>query len=170
MMSADGLEAFAAPVTCAGPDDVADAEDCTVLLAPLDAAPPFADAELTAEDEPALVDVELTTEEVAELTTREVDELTTEEVDEPCVVAEDPDVAAGVDVELRTTGAVLLFAEAWLVTATLREGVGPVELATLSVAGTGRTVAVLVLEAGATMDCADLGAQKSMNCANCGLT
>jgi hypothetical protein len=129
MMNAEGLEELAAPVTCAGPDDVAEAEVRAVLLAP----PPFADAELTTEE------------------------------------AEEPGVAA---VELRTTGAVLLFAEAWLVTATLRVGVGPVEVATttLSVAGTGITVAVLVLEAGATIDCADLGAQKSTNCANCGLT
>jgi hypothetical protein len=131
MMKAEGLDAFAAPVTCAGPDDVAEP---AALDEPT--TPPFADAELTTEE------------------------------------AEDPGVAAGVDVELRTTGAVLLFADAWLVTATLRVGVGPVEVATttLSVAGTGITVAVLVLEAGATIDCADLGAQKSTNCANCGLT
>lgn len=86
MMNADGLEAFAAPVTCAGPDDVAEAEVRAVLLVP---TPPFPDAELTAEEEPtapAFADVELTTEELV--------------------------VAAGVDVELSTTGAVLLFAEA----------------------------------------------------------
>jgi hypothetical protein len=84
MMNADGLEELAAPVTCAGPDDVAEAEVRTVLLAPLDepaaldepTTPPFADAELTTED------------------------------------ADEPGVAAGVDVELSTTGAVLLFAEA----------------------------------------------------------
>lgn len=133
MMKAEGFDELAAPVTCAGPDEVAEADVRIVELALLDAAPPFPDAELAVEEEPtapAFADAELTTEEVEEL-----------------------GVAAGV--ELMTTGVVLLFAEAWLVTATLREGVGPVEVATLSVAGTGSTVAVLVLEGAATMLCAD---------------
>lgn len=92
MMNAEGLDASAAlAVTCAGPEEVAEAE--------LD-APPALDEPAT----PAFADAVLT--------------------------AEEAGVAAAAEFELRITGSVLLFADAWLVTATLRVGVGPVEVAT----------------------------------------
>jgi hypothetical protein len=126
-------------------------------------------AELLAllDDTTALADVELATKEEEEeeedgvlLTVLDF-ELATEEVG----VEVDVGVLliALVGLELMIAGAVLVFAGAWLVTAML--GVWVVE-ATLSVAGTGRTDAVLVLDA--RIGCADCALQKSMKGANSG--
>jgi len=138
------------------------------LLALLDDTTVLADVELTTkkEDEedgvllPVLdatievADVELTTEVGAVLLALVGLELTTDE-----------EVGAlFAELELMIAGAVLVFAGAWLVTATL--GVW-VEEATLSVAGTGTTVPVLVLAA--TAGCADCRLQKLRKGANSGL-
>jgi len=139
-MNIEGRAAFAEPVTCGKlVDVVADAE--LRLLPVLDATIEVADVELTTEVGAvllALVGLELTTDE-------EVGALFAE-------------------LELMIAGAVLVFAGAWLVTATL--GVW-VEEATLSVAGTGTTVPVLVLAA--TAGCADCRLQKLRKGANSGL-
>lgn len=164
----EGCASLAAPVTCGKPVEVvADA----VLLIVLDGTPALAEVDLTTEDEElddegagALLDAELTTtEEVEDFVGELLDVELAAEVDGAGVLLvvlraaleleEVTDVEEGVgvlllgvvEVGLIIAGAVLVFAAAWLVTATL--GVIVEDRAAPSVAGIGMTVSVLVLDA-----------------------
>lgn len=165
----EGCASLAAPVTCGKPVEVvADA----VLLIVLDGTPALAEVDLTTEDEElddegagALLDAELTTtEEVEDFVGELLDVELAAEVDDGAGVLlvvlraaleleEVTDVEEGVgilllgvvEVGLIIAGAVLVFAAAWLVTATL--GVIVEDRAAPSVAGIGMTVSVLVLDA-----------------------